>query len=424
MDRAVRQRCVVGAGMSVASAGRANAARQHRQYVSSTNTSQRSTSSLSPYVIVVSGLFGFVLSTFVLLLVWTSSLEFASSVSIYSLRNETAVLKRAIPSQNYSTASDWPRWEWFRYAGGSIEKGVGVGKSENKPSQLIIQIATSSCIPSHTTRKDNSSITRNEDEDCSNTMKSAHEKREEAVLAITSHINRAYAKMWQFDYAKVTFPLRSSDKHQQPVSIEQFIGVVNYTSILRKLINDIPLSKGDATMTKRYEGVWVFVDPSTMIVNFEQNVFDHSGGGVLESTSDISGGDGILNEVTLLWNLTHKNISRVLDEWDRSGTLPLGQPPLWMQDGPSPIFNYFQSVEYRSDVTKSAADGTSQNNDVHERSSSITTHSERMRASSHNVSMKATATKAEMQVHSDMLKQLQSVAELICFRYFPRCDVL
>jgi hypothetical protein len=329
---------------------------------------------LSPTLIsVIFGVVGFVTTTVSLLFVWASHQQDAPF-------HVTRDVDLHSPSS--------PQWEFYRYSGIRRNDTQSHNHAESHPPKhLMVQMSMF--------------------EDPKQSPDNSVSKYNEALL-ITSRVNKAYAKKWRVDYAKVTLPVDESTEN------EQYIRMLY--DIVKIGLDDISNASNNQTSEYPYDLVWIFADPSMMTVNFEQNIFDYSDF-LLTSLSQETNkkhdsiamlGQGKMTnrhgiyKGALLWNLKHTHITNVLDSWERHGNLENAisslsqtmQTPLWntIIDDTSAFYHF--PDEYRAMFRLTAADQNME-----------------QREDLHNM------------IPKDVIK-LQSVADLVCFRYFPSCDVL
>ena len=319
-------------------------------------------------IAVISGVFGFVVSTCVLIYFW----------SMYQNRYHSDTMNGKEGSIH---------WDWSRYSG-PIGKN---SESRNpEPRYLIVQI----------------------------TPDEASEHMQDA-LDITSKVNSAYAKKWKIDYAIATLPeMHSTD---DSIEMQSYIKILHEILMIGLSTKSESLDDGseftaDQTITQYpYDFVWIFKDPSMMPVNFEISIFDDYTDFLLTSLSHFStNNDGSqsvsgkdhnfgLNDAALLWNLHHPHIFMLLRSWEMLGNLghalsktgQTSEQPLWSEVLDDTSMFYHFSLYTESDL-----------------------------ASTDAILGEEAIQPNENHTHSTSLIKLQSVADLVCFRYFPSCDVL
>lgn len=405
----------------------------------------------SLFTIILSGTIGFVFSTCTLLLLLSPYLE--RRALFYTTSSNL------IPQQDLSL----PHWEWHIYYGNSRNQTLSQGNTSFTPKHLIVQISTSPLSKNHATRD---YLTASNDLE---------------LLAITSRVNRAYAKKWRIDYAKVDFPRiwLTGDELISPLnnniqgkfSIQKCIGISQYIGLLRDIIHigqngtsqEIDVSTDDeisnhsaSHLEHQYDFVWIFIDPSIMVVDFEKSIFEQSDF-LLTSLSgntaafnvdsfDVRGHNSmmnaahsIINEGALLWNLNHQHISHFLNSWGRLKHLGdalsseqrlTKQAPLWREipDDKSRIYHLqFESVKMLSN----SITNNERSQDYDSQTQEELNHYNKTREENHVSASRedrflpnppfSMIEPDEFQIRAI---KLQSVADLVCFRYFPSCDIL
>jgi hypothetical protein len=329
---------------------------RHRRLLNSNGASSHivpraavSTASLpstSFVITLVSGIFGFVLSTCTLLFIWYSYVDFALDMNMGSAQQ--------------SQSDVVPHWEWHRYSDFIAEDNVTRIK-EATPRYLIVQIVTA---------------------------------EDRCIIDITSKVNRAYAKKWKVDHVKITSFDAANDEYGTIRSKE-------YIDIIRGIIKIGQRHTASATssatksatnklLQRPYDMVWIFHNPSMMPVDFEKSIFENNDflvTSIAQHLADNNEQDLITG--ALLWNLTHPYISKLLDSWERIGSLQ-------------------EALSGRSQrpLLNRILDDT--NTMYHSPGESIG----------------ITAEQTNFEGHTKNMIKLQSVADLVCFRYFPACDVL
>jgi len=374
--------------------------RQRRPFSAAVNTdsSRRSSSSddqatnlesikfkSETFITVISGILSFILSTFILLLM----LSYYYPIDNTSSDNMTyAVQLTALP-----------HWEWHRYSGFSANHTQSSEVTQKR--YLIVQIARSHIseqLPQRDSKSSTSTHTNNYNQQ---------------TFGVTSKVNRAYAKKWKIDYVKVTLPNIDAKNYEHgSIETKQYIGILR--DVL-KMRNNISRKSQDITNSKTltnqtvpsYDMAWIFNDPSMMPVNFERSIFEHGNSLVTGiSQNDSSEGYTMVNSNGgLLWNLKHPQISQVFNSWVSSNNLmyslsSIGQAsplmPLWSEIPDDTTTIYHFPFEKSASVVLGYDDEQGQS--LHQ-----PTH---------------------FQVTTEAMIRLQSVADLVCFRYFPSCDVL
>jgi hypothetical protein len=356
-----------------------------------------------------------------------------------------------------------PHWEWDIYYGSSGNQTRSQGNTSYTPKHLIIQISTSSSSKNHATLD---YLTASNDLE---------------LLDITSRVNRAYAKKWRIDYAKVDFPqidptddaLISEPNNliQGKFSVQQLIGISQYVGLLSEILDngqngtspEIDVSTDDeisnhsaSHIEHQYDFVWIFADPSMMVVDFEKRIFKHShflltslSGNVADFNADsfdvrghnsmMNAAHSIINEGALLWNLNHQHISHFLNSWGKLKHLGdalfsterlTQQVPLWQEipDDKSRIYHLqFESEKMLSNSI--ASNDRSQDYDM--QSQEVLNHFNRTHEKNHVSTSKEDRflpnppfSMIESEEFKTRAIKLQSVADLVCFRYFPSCDLL
>ena len=211
---------------------------------------------------------GFFLSTFALLIAWSSSLEGGvttsnslihrppisleerhrdSSINTVLFKNDTIIHDTDInggqDTRNSSNTTvevmKLPHWEWHRY-GSSVTSIVQTQQPNVKTNSsqsfyrryLIAQIST------HYSNTSSHSI-------------DGIDQQQQQILEITSRVNKAYARQWRYDFVKITLPesntstdnnnyRHNQSQHQTPPrsfdSIGNGLDAMHYISILRKLL--------------------------------------------------------------------------------------------------------------------------------------------------------------------------------------------
>ena len=323
----------------------------------------------SSVIVLISGAFGFIISTCTLLLIWSSYLQ-----------SDT--------SSNYATQDVLSNWEWHRYS----DSGTNHTINRPAPRYLIVQL-----LPDH--------VMCGYDE----------------ALKITSRVNRAYAKKWRVDYVKEIMPENNLDFVELSTLPDNMTGTKRYIAILRDILR-IGLNNTSAVDAQaeavnhsvslhhyQYDYVWIYADPSMMVVDFEKEIFDNKH--VLLTSLEPSNIDEpedsldlyqnpIINEGALLWNLKHDHTSNLLDLWERLDEL--GDALIsasGLMQGASlhrfiPDDTFFTLYHFPFDS-------------MHRQ----------------EVSSCSNGTKALHPTKQSKIK-LQSMADMICFRYFPSCDLV
>lgn len=334
------------------------------------------------FITVISGILGFVLSTFTLLLM----------LSYYYPGNTSFDINATYGLQNTSL----PHWEWHRYSGFSVNH---TQSRELTQRYLIVQIVRSQIseqLPRHGSKY------------------STHANNNQQIIGITSRINLAYAKKWKIDYVKVTLPNNDAKSYEyDSIETKHYIGILR--DIL-KIRNNIFRKSPDITNSTistnqtvpSYDMAWIFNDPSMMPVNFERNIFEHGNAlvtGISQNTS-IEGHTTISNNGGLLWNLKHPQISQIFHSWVLSNNLMIGLSNIGQTSPQMPLWN-----EIPDDTTTiyHFAFGS-------QSASTALGYDDERRQSLHQPT--------HFQVTTEAMIRLQSVADLVCFRYFPSCDVL
>ena len=331
------------------------------------------TSSVAAIVTLVSVILGFIVSTCALLLVWSSQLNHIPRDAV-----------DVVGDVNQIQYENLLHWEWHRYNSFALNKTHV--EAVDMPKHLIVQIATS----------DN-----------------------EQVLEITSRVNRAYAKKWKLDYAQVTlhevFGTTSYEYHS--IQTTQYISVLrDLLKIGRSETSVPPRLSSNETIQYPYDLVWIFSDPSMMPVDFEKSIFVDRNEFLVTSISQHGTDENLLsgrqysnmNEEALLWNLNHPRLMGLLNAWGQYDNLQeavsrskhvSARTQLW-NEILDDIYTIYHFPFGPSNENTSEAR-------IHKREDTS-----------------STAGPNRLQMRTKSMIKLQSVADLVCFRYFPSCDVL
>jgi len=324
------------------------------------NKPSRNAIRTSTFITTISAVFGFVLSTCTLLLIWSFHLE-----------NTPGELNGTHLTSNQSKS----HWKWYLYSGLVTNKNRS---EEIRPRYLIAHITADGVSKKVAT--DYSTISHDEE-----------------VLKITSRVNRAYAKKWKFDYARAA------------VSVADIAnGDEYYVEILRDILTiglQTPSTLDSSNQPQHikrdfsYDLVWLFNDPSLMPVDFETNIFEHDSFVVTSLSQGSDEQELFINKRAFLWNLKHPLILELLDSWEKRGNLR----------------------DALSDASQRTTENKSIWNVVTNDTSAI--YHIPFQRTYDGLKEQPTGNKLNNTQSKEMIK-LQSIAELICFRYFPSCDVL
>ncbi|KAL3780280.1 hypothetical protein ACHAWO_007057 [Cyclotella atomus] len=324
----------------------ANGANEHGGHSEPRSTAPpASLTSNSALVTFVSAIFGFVLSTCTLLFIWYSYVDNTFDMG----------------STHQSQIDGVPHWEWHRYSDFIADNVTRIKAAA--PRYLIVQIATAENL---------------------------------RITDVTSRVNRAYAKRWKVDHAKITLYDAASYEYD---SIRLKDDTIDIIRDVMKIGRRHATAKKSATSTVLhypYDMVWIFHDPSMMPVNFEKSIFENNDSLVTALAQHTSNNDEqnlIANDGALLWNLTHPYISKLLDSWERNDSLRDALLSISQSGVQMPLLNKI-------------LDDTN-----------IIYHSP-------DESIGRTSEETNLDLHIKNMIKLQSVADLVCFRYFPACDVL
>lgn len=324
-------------------------------------TSPSKKSAQSNSIAIISGVVGFVVSTWVLLSLWSMYQNNSRSDSLY---------------EAYLDGKEQGiHWDWSRYSG-PFDKNTQSTNPE--PRYLIVQIAPD-----------------------------GESKHLQDALDITSRVNRAYAKKLKLDYAIATLPeIHAADGStdiQYYIKILYELLTIGFSKKSETSEDGDELAVNQATTQYPYDFVWIFKDPSMIPVDFESNIFEDYTEFLLTSLGQNNNVG--LNDEALLWNLHHPHIFMLLSSWAMLGNLghalsktgQTSEQPLWSEviDDASMFYHFPSNAQ--SDL--SIAD-------------------DMMEEESNQAHLNVTDSP------SAALIKLKSVADLICFRYFPSCDVL